>query len=400
MTKSKLLACALTAALSVPAATRADEAPGTFTIPGTQTTLRLYGYVQLDATYDVSSRTSDIEGNDWASIVSVQPLENTLQAQERDNQLYLTGRTTRVGFTTSTPTNFGPVGVKVEADFNGANRVQGQTYTNSVLFRMRHLYGTVGGLLVGQNWTTFADLASYADTVDFNGPGAVPLVRQPQIRYTIPFGAATLALAAENASNPVTGTGGDMARAPDFIANFTLPMAFGHVSARAVTMRYDNGVNSKQGYGAGLSGSLKVGKDTFVWSAMGGDGVGRYLFNAIGAWAHDDGDEMRLWRSAGYHVGYTHVWLTNLRSNVIWSQTFIDENGITPTDSILDAGGLVTNSDSVSNERVDQGFVNTFWRFAKNAEVGVEYAYGRRETFDGQTGKQDRINCSVHYDFF
>jgi hypothetical protein len=394
MKKSTLFACALAAALSVPAHAD-DPAPGTFTIPGTQTTMRMYGYVQADATYDMSSRVGDIENYDWASFVAVQPLEKTFEAQERSNQLYLTGRTTRVGFTTSTPTAIGPVGVKVEADFNGPNDFQGQAYTNSVLLRLRHVYGTVGGFLVGQSWTTFADLASYADTVDFNGPGAVPLVRQTQARYTFGIGAATLALAAENAANPTGGT----ARAPDFMANFTLPTSWGHVSAGAVTMRYDNAVHAKQGYGGRVSGSLRLGKDTLVFSALGGEGIGRYLFNAFGAFGVDDGESMKLWRSAGYHVGYTHVWLPTIRSNVVWSQTFNDKNGITPTDARF-TDGLITNSLAVSNERIDQAFVNTFWRFAKNAEVGVEYAYGRRLTFDGQTGNQDRVNCSVHYDFF
>jgi hypothetical protein len=398
MMKSKLFACALTAALSLPAATRAEEAPGTFTIPGTQTTMRLYGYAQLDATYDVSSRTTDAEGYDWATFVPVQPLESTYDAQERSNQLFLTGRTTRIGFTTNTPTTLGPVGVKIEADFNGGNIFWGQTYTNSVLLRLRHLYGTVGGFMVGQSWTTFTDLASYADTVDFNGPGAVPLVRQPQLRYTLPIGSATLALAAENAANPVSG-GPRTARVPDFVANFTVPTSWGHVSAGALTLRYDNSVHAKQGYGGRVSGSFRFGKDTFVFSAVGGEGIGRYLFNAYGAFAVDDGEALRLWKAAGYHVGFTHVWLPSVRSNVVWSQTFMDKNGITPTDSAV-TDGLITNSDDVSNERVDQAFVNTFWRFAKNAEVGVEYAYGRRETFDGQTGKQDRVNCSFHYDFF
>jgi hypothetical protein len=395
MMKSTLFACALTAALSLPAAVHADEPPGTFTIPGTQTTMRLYGYVQADATYDFSSRIGDIEGNDWASIVAVQPLEKTFEAQELNNRMYLTARTTRVGFTTSTPTAVGAVGVKVEADFNGPNRDQGQAYTNSVLLRVRQVYGTVGGVLIGQTWTTFADLASYADTVDFNGPGAVPLIRQPMARYTLGFGTATLALAAENAANP---TGG-VSRMPDFTASFTLPTSWGHVSAGGVTMRYDNGVHAKQGYGGRVSGSFRLGKDTLVFSAIGGEGIGRYLFNAMSGFSVDNGEGLDLWKSAGYHVGYTHVWVPTVRSNVVWSQTFMDKNGITPTDAAF-TDGLITNSGAVSNERVDQAFVNTFWRFAKNAEVGVEYAYGRRVTFDGQTGNQDRVNCSVHYDFF
>jgi hypothetical protein len=403
MKKSTLFACALAAALSVPAHAD-DPAPGTFTIPGTQTTMRLYGYVQLDGTYDVGSRTGLIEDNDWASIVPAQPLDGSAQA-ERDNQLYLTGRTTRIGFVTTTPTTLGNVGVKLEADFNGANKLQGESYTNSVLLRLRHLYGTVGGFLVGQSWTTFADLGSYADTVDFNGPGSVPLIRQAQLRYTANFGAATLAVAAENAANPVAG--GRISRMPDVMANFTVPTSWGHVSAGAVTMRYDNSVDAKQGYGARVSGSLRLGNDTLVASAMGGEGIGRYLFNALGAFGGYAGDELKLWKAAGYHVGFTHVWMPKVRSNVVWSQTFMDRNGIDATvadwdlaEGIQTTGDAIVNSDDVSNKRIDQAFVNTFYRFAKNAEVGVEYAYGLRTTFDENEGQENRVNFSFHYDFF
>jgi hypothetical protein len=186
---------------------------------------------------------------------------------------------------------------------------------------------------------------------------------------------------------------------PDVMANFTVPTSWGHVSAGAVTMRYDNSVDAKQGYGARVSGSLRLGNDTLVASAMGGEGIGRYLFNALGAFGGYAGDELTLWKAAGYHVGYTHVWMPKVRSNVVWSQTFMDRNGIDATDATF-TDGLITNSDDVSNKRVDQAFVNTFYRFAKNAEVGVEYAYGLRTTFDENEGQENRVNFSFHYDFF
>jgi hypothetical protein len=191
------------------------------------------------------------------------------------------------------------------------------------------------------------------------------------------------------------------------MANFTVPTSWGHVSAGAVTMRYDNSVDAKQGYGARVSGSLRLGKDTLVASAMGGEGIGRYLFNALGAFGGYAGEELTLWKAAGYHVGYTHVWMPKVRSNVVWSQTFMDRNGIDATvadwdlaDGVQTTGDAIVNSDDVSNKRVDQAFVNTFYRFAKNAEVGVEYAYGLRTTFDANEGQENRVNFSFHYDFF
>jgi hypothetical protein len=398
MNRFKLFTAALVASLlALPLAAVAEDAPGTFTVPGTDTKARFYGYVQFDTTYDFSSRTTDIENNDWASVAPVLPLQSSVPAQKQKGQFYFTTRTSRFGLTTSTPSAWGPIGTKLEGDFNAPNGFQGQAYTNSVMFRLRHAYGTVGNLLIGQTWSTFADLGSYADTVDFNGPGSVPLIRQPMIRYTIPIsGAATLALAAENNGSPVGAAAtwpnnipARTPRIPDFIANFTAPTSFGHVSVRALTLNYDNAVHSKQGWGVGASGSLRVGADTLVAGVEGGEGIGRYLLNTLNSWPFsvDTGTELKLWQAWAYHAGYTHVWNKQFRSNLVFSQTFMQKNGIVPTDG-------------VDNKRIDQAFVNTFWSFAKNAEVGIEYAYGRRTTFDDQTGRQNRINASVHYNFF
>jgi len=134
-----------------------------------------------------------------------------------------------------------------------------------------------------------------------------------------------------------------------------------------------------------------------------GEGIGRYLFNAVstigtGFGGTDANGDFQLWRVYAYHVGFRHVWSPAFRSNVVWSQTFYDKNGI-----VVPAGPVADDEDTATfaaNERVDQAFVNSFWSFAKNAEVGVEYEYGRRHTFDDQTGKQDRITAMVQYNFF
>jgi hypothetical protein len=391
-----------TLALLQAQAAQAQDAPGYFKVPGTETTLKFYGYVQLDATYDVSGRIGDIENYDYASIVAVQPLNGSANAKET-GKTYLTARTSRFGIQSSTPTEHGPLATKLEGDFNAPNGYQGQTFSNSYAFRLRHAYGTLGALLVGQTWTQFLDLASAPDTVDFNGPGSLALVRQPQVRYT--FGLAegsTLGLALENSRN------GGVGHLPDVTAKLATGGSWGTAGLGVVTnqYRYSKASSStprsgtKQGYGVALSGSAKLGADTLVGLVAGGDGIGRYLFNtAAGQFTGTDADgNLKLWRVVGYHVGYTHAWSGAFRSNLVWSQTFFVKNGIAvPDGPVADDEGT---GSFAANKRIDQAFVNTFWGFAKNAEVGLEYEYGRRKTFDGQTGKEDRITSTVHYSFF
>jgi hypothetical protein len=263
----------------------------------------------------------------------------------------------------------------------------------------------VGGLLVGQTWTTFTDLASYADTVDFNGPGSVPLIRQPQVRYTIPLAkGTTLALAVENGPNNGANS---WVRLPDFHANFSTSQSWGTFSLRGLTGQYRNPANFspaniKQGYGLAGSGSLKVGGDTLVYNVQGGKGIGRYMFNlANGQFAevNANGANPELWSALGYHVGYTHVWTKAWRSNAVWSQTFMYKDNITPN-TLADVGGINEVTGSLDNRRIDQAFANTFWTFAKNAEFGLEYAYGKRWTWAGPTGLENRINASFHVNFY
>ena len=52
------------------------------------------------------------------------------------------------------------------------------------MFRLRHAYGSYGGLLAGQTWTNFLDPDNFPNTIDFESPMAFPSFRQAQVRYT------------------------------------------------------------------------------------------------------------------------------------------------------------------------------------------------------------------------
>jgi len=404
MNLTKLFAALLAMALSVPAL--AEDAPGVFKIPGTDSTIKFYGFVQLDSTLDFSGRVPSTEDYDYATILPFVAADDSAEGKQKKPQLYLTGRTSRFGIQTTTPTGMGPVGVRLEGDFNGTNAYQSETYTNSMLFRLRHAYGTVGGFLVGQTWTTFLDLGAYPDVVDFNGPGSIALVRNPMLRYTLALApGATLALAAENARGSQYAGGTKFQTLPDFHANLTYGAKWGHVSARAVTQQYNEFIGdvdpaSKISVAGALSGSVKLGGDTLVAQFSGGPGIGRYLFNALGtmasgggAYTLDAADELDLWSVYAYHVGFTHVWSPAFRSNVVFSQTFIQ-------DAKVDG----VEADNGVQKDLTQLFVNSFWSFAKNAQFGLEYSFGQWKSFTNGTpelkGTQNRVTATFNYGFF
>ncbi len=433
MMKPKLAALAVAVGLAIPLAGAAEDAPGSFKIAATNTTLKFYGYVQLDTTYDITGRVSDIEDFDWATILAAQPLDDSPTRLHHPTRLYMTMRTSRVGFTTTTPSGVGDIGTKLEADFNGPNPFQPETFTNSYLFRVRHAYGTVGSwLLIGQTWSTFLDLPSYADTVDFNGPGSIALIRQPQIRVTLPVAKNTnFIVAAEAGSNNGgfsanqsglgTFTASDVT-IPDFHAKLETSGSWGSASLAGVALQYrgttfnhgtgrvgtgQTGSAPLEGWGVGASGSFKILGDTLVIHAEGGTGIGRYLFNTVNGnnqfGAHlDSTGNLAVWQAFAYHIGYTHVWNPQWRSNLVWSQTFLGQNGITPSPADFTSDPDGANAD---NKRLEQAFVNTFWTVTKNMELGLEYAWGRRVAFTAvpgvyDYGRENRVNFTAHYNFY
>lgn len=390
----------LAAALALPMSGQAADAPGVFKVPGTDSTIKLYGYVQLDTTVDFSGRTADIEDGDWATILPLVPTTTSPRGKRYNPQWYLTARTSRFGIQTSTPSAWGPVGVRLEGDFNGPNGFQSETYTNSVLFRLRHAYGTVGNLLVGQTWSTFLDFGAAPDTVDFNGPGTLALVRNPMIRYTLPLPSGlSLALAAENRRGQQRGTEAYFQSLPDLHANLSWAGDKGTLSARVVTQRLttapatDVAPKSGQTIGFGVSGSLKIAGDTVQAQFAGGPGIGRYLLNAVTTPFADfnAAGDVKFWSVYGVHGAYTHVWSPEFRSTAVVAYAFVQDPKI---------DGAV--ADNGVQKDFTQVFVNTFWSFTKNAEFGAEYAYGQWKSFgpNAVKGTQNRVNASFHYNFY
>jgi hypothetical protein len=389
------------AAQAVPAAAPANvvvagDLPGSIKVPGTDTSLKIYGYAQLDATHDFKGRTGDISNNDYASALFVQPFDNSA-AGKRNGQTFLTARTSRLGIMSSTPTSMGPLTVKIEGDFGAPNQFQGEIASNSTTFRMRHAYGELGNWIVGQSWSNFLDLRSYPETVDFNPPGSVGLIRQPQVRYTTNLSGLALSASVENPES-LTYFGqsaSDFDQTPDFTFRIAKGGDWGHISAQAVTLQYRNDEDSERGFGLGFSGSFMLGKDTLAWSVQGGDGIGRYMFNSLLQGGTDVGTEIQTWKALGWNLGYTHIWNPSVRSNLVLSQTHFSANAAANA-----AQRAIGSEDLYPNRRIEQYSINTFWGIAKNAELGFEYAYGQRKTFNDEVGTQSRLNATARYSFY
>jgi hypothetical protein len=400
----------------------AGDIPGSFRIPGTEISLRLYGFAELNWVHEFKGDSSDI---DYASFAPYIPLDGSAQAN-RKNRDYLTARTTRLGVEAGTPTRFGVLGVKIEGDFNNEPRLGStalyadpdggdgspggiftQQATSSYGFRVRQAYGQFGGLLAGMTWSTFMDVDNFPETVDYNGPIGNTFIRQPVLRYTYgtpSYGNFTAAL--ENSSSyvlhPTTASGiavSSLSRMPDVVARWDKGFGWGAMSLRGVTqeLRIDNGEGEKatrRGYGVGASAFIKsIGRDYLILAVTYGDGIGRYLNYIEGAMYDDTTGKIEIERAVGVVAGYQIKVSDQLRFNLVYGMTRNFDNAYT---DLVIANGFDSGRFAV-NRTVQAAHVGFFYTPIKTVDIGLEGMWLYRKALNGDTGDGLRLNAAFKY---
>jgi hypothetical protein len=342
------LAAGLFVGPSVPGSTDANPAAGSpvtagsfprsILIPGTDTSLRIYGQITEITNYwftggqpNTSPQTS---GPGVTGILESVPLEGTA-ARARSNGIFnTTPRESRVGWESRTPTPFGEARTLMEFDWAGGSAFSpgGNVLqvSDSLTPRIRYAYGTLGGLLAGQATSNFSDPDANGETLDFGGPAGLPgLIRIPQIRYTMPtWAGSSFSVSAEAPQTVVAGntvgefssdlgasatspallgtcsstaaaascipgnlpfaTNPSKSTAPNLTAAWYLPQPWGHFDASAVLLpgldMEDGKFVSRSfiGYGGHLGADVKPGwfgwvKDDIIGQFEVGSGIGQYI---------------------------------------------------------------------------------------------------------------------------
>ena len=271
----------------------------------------------------------------------------------------------------------------VETDFYG---------TGSAL-RLRHAYGSWGGLLAGQTWSTFVDDANFPNTIDFESPMAFPSVRQAQLRWTHNLSTTSWWSVAveDNKSSiqPPTGVPGKAEYPmPDVVGQFRFGGSRGHafVSGFVGKGRFrptDGDSDNVTLWGVLLSGRAKFGKDALYGQFTVGDGVGRYRGGVTAV--PDFNGELQPVGLYALMGGYEHFWSSVLSTNATYAVTSAADEDYYGADF---------------NKELRYGAVNLLYWFLKDrAWVGVEYLYGRREVFDGRDSSADRLQFAVRFNF-
>ncbi|WP_332877409.1 DcaP family trimeric outer membrane transporter [Massilia sp. S19_KUP03_FR1] len=345
--------------------------PGGMVVPGTQTSIHLYGYAETDAVHDWRQSSSP----DIFTDLAYQPLNGAGGPRGRTQ---FTSETSRIGFASSTPTAAGPFRTTVEADFYsyGAD--------NRKLIRLRHAYGEYGGWLIGQTWSTFMDVDNLPETIDFNGPVGAPFSRRTQARYA--FGDAKTGVRVTLAvEEPADQAGGPSAneRLPQLVARFDHTFARGSLNLRLLTHEKRSPAETRRGYGIALGASYKASaQDLFTAQFTRVDGDIDQLYGSNGYAIATDTGAITFDRNLGLVLGYAHFFNDKLRANA----SFGYNHG--------------KSAQAANNRALQETFFNLIYSPIKNIDLGGEWVYGERKTFDGQTGTLSRLGLMARYSFY
>lgn len=408
----------------------AGSYPGSFLIPGTNTSFSVGGYVKLDYFYDFTSAGPLVGGipGGIGTPLDAGAGHPATAGHSTHGVSQITASESRFNIQTRTPTAYGEVKTFIEGDFTNPSGLNNSatftTESDSSGFRLRQAYGTIGPFLAGQTFSTFRDTGAEPDTLDFGSDNYPGTNRVPEIRYTYDAGnGISLIGAIENATtNFVDATTGSAAgtfngtvnasKIPDFVLRADYAQPWGHVSLHGVfrdlydhqggatglatTPSTPNTSTSEFGYGLGISGDLKTwGKDDLFGQAFGGDGIGRYLSTNCSqsgcpdVYVNNSTNASEAISAWGVMAGYEHFWADNLRSNI--SGSYIQfEN---------DAGFVNAAAFSGLNKHYITGHVNLIWSPIPSVDTGVEFIYAEREIEDSQTGNDMRFQYSAKWKF-
>jgi porin-like protein len=188
--------------------------PRSFLIPGTDTSIRVGGFIDISPNYWLQGASTAIPGTPSSNagqngnlnsvplngpiiVPGLPPQPNSVNTSRGNGILTMSPAQSRFNVETRTPTAWGEARTFLEWDFSRCNNFSCNTLQqdggDSLLPRFRFGYGTLGGFLAGQAISNFSDSDADTESMDFGGAmGSTGGQRIPQVRYTIagPWGSA------------------------------------------------------------------------------------------------------------------------------------------------------------------------------------------------------------------
>ncbi|MEM9825552.1 MAG: DcaP family trimeric outer membrane transporter [Planctomycetota bacterium] len=356
--------------------TEFPEFDGGLVVANESVALRIGGFIKADFISDLDP----IDSTDTFDTTSI-----PIDAVDRQNVRFH-ARQSRLSFDTRWRVRDQVARAFVEADFfgNGINR--------SDAFRLRHAYGTIGRITVGQTWTTFTDPSAVPQTLDFEGAVSNVNRRQGLVRLRLPLwiDGASWAIALEDPRVVIevpSGVVGEARReTPDLINQLRYARDWGEFQAAVVVREIGfqpagREVDRGTAWGVNLTSSVLLGERGRFYSQITfGDGIGSYRGKPdVVATGPTDAEVLG---SFGWMAGYKHVLGERWTSNVTFSHLELDDV------AGQDPGNLAETTYNAIN-LINNPYDRVFW--------GVEYLYGERVNQDRRDADATRLQMSLGF---
>jgi hypothetical protein len=393
---------------------------GFYYIPGTDTCIKLGGFLRVEATHNAGGSFATYQSGDNALYdrgTNVHPFRTraAISVDVRTQTEYGTLRSyLRGGWQWSTGDNVTSNNNVTYYD-RGFIQFAGFTFgkTESFFdfypvpvysFQTQAYEGSSGG--VGQ--TVFAYTAQFG-----NGVSATLSLEDRSFRSSPVVDIANAAnLFAFNLSNTTDRTGQNV---PDIVANIRVDQAWGSAQIMGAlhenSARYYNGVadtlshpSSEWGWAAGAGLTLKMpwdAKDTLTVQGVYCEGAAKYCFNpgppngaglAVGmrdegtvavGWVDDAyfsgaaGSQLELSKAWSLAAGFQHYWTPSLRTSVYTQYANYEANSASVDQLVCVARGFAAGCADWSGWQIGS---RTLWNPVANLDVGVDIMYTKVDT--------------------
>ena len=406
---------ALEAQLKAEQTAHAGSAPATTAAPAAvapaksgelklgDTRITVGGYVKADAMYSRFSEGEVAQGTARDFYVPGSIPVSTATSNARGFTDFL-AKETRLFVKSDTALGEHTLGTHVEFDFISGQISQAtagsgnENVTNAYNPALRRAFVTYDRWLVGQEWTTFQNMATLPETLDFVAfpANGTVFVRQPQLRYS----AGNWQFALENPQTTVLSAGAVESSndnvLPDFVARYNLKTTGGSefsLAGLARQLKIENpaagtaaAVNdTASGYGVSFSGKLPLGQDDVKFMVTSGKGVGRYLALGTSTDAVLSAGQLHAIQETNGFVAYRHVWNPQWRSTLTAGYLAVDN------DTARTGTAVTKEAQSYS--------ANLLYSPVPKLTFGAEYRHATREIETGADGALDRLQFSTKYTF-
>lgn len=401
------------------AAVEAGDRPKSWKLPGTNTSMRIGGYVKLDIIWDFAGRGFQFH------FPAVTPGNgSTGQGATNGGDFRFLARQSRIFVGTWTPTDWGTLSTYMEGDFYG-----NATGGNQGFFRLRHALGCLGPVCAGHTWSAWMPVWAGLPTLDFGGAQSAIFVRHAILKFTHNFGGGWVAhigledpLGANGFGNISSG-GGDSIRTPaggvvavgaqrwpDVVGGLFYNWKGGRLWLGGILRQEeaDNGgaggatvADNEIAYGIALAGAMSVHKRVKVgFQGYWGKGIQSYVpgltsihggVTAVNALLI--GGQIKAIETWGIFA-WAQVALTDtIRVGAIWAYAETSPEDENPT------GKVGFGTPAALTKYVHSVHANVLWNPVPAVTIGIEYSWHQHGRINAADATLHRIHIAFQYSF-